>query len=266
MVAFIVTKASVRNINVSALQNQSMFEELKDTCAEMEAAIGRRLFMAAATGRVASAPELMTDDAQVRLKRAIHAWRSNRQPNIVTHDLVDDAGDPVLKHLRHRHLFNAADDPVKMVFHPQFVSATSPLINLDYEQFVRGCHMGIFPSYYEPWGYTPMECAALGVPAVTTDLSGFGAYIEKSLPDHEEDGLLVLHRRAKSTEEVINDLADYLFTFISLNRRQRIELRNRVERMSESFDWSILAQYYHDAHEMAFGAHAESKSRWPGQI
>jgi glycogen(starch) synthase len=266
VVAFIVTKASVRNINVSALQNQSMFEELKATCAEMERAIGRRLFMAAATGRVASAPELMTDDAQVRLKRAIHAWRSNRQPNIVTHDLVDDAGDPVLKHLRHRHLFNAADDPVKMVFHPQFVSATSPLINLDYEQFVRGCHMGIFPSYYEPWGYTPMECTALGVPAITTDLSGFGAYIQKSLPDHESDGLLVLHRRTKSTEDVINDLVDYLMTFIQLNRRQRIELRNRVERMSESFDWSVLIQYYHDAHELALERTLNPNHDGPGKF
>ena len=74
-------------------------------------------------------------------------------------------------------MFNAADDPVKVVFHPEFVTATSPLISLDYEQFVRGCHMGIFPSYYEPWGYTPMECVALGLPAVTTDLSGFGAYV-----------------------------------------------------------------------------------------
>src|ERR1700749_1563039 len=111
--------------------------------------------------------------------------------------------------------------------------------------------MGVFPSYYEPWGYTPMECAALGVPAVTTDLSGFGAYIEKSLPDHESDGLHVLHRSTKPTEEVINDLVVYLMTFIQLNRRQRIELRNRIERMSESFDWSVLIQYYHAAHELA---------------
>lgn len=251
VVAFIVTKAAVRNINVSALQNQAMFEDLKATCSDLEQTIGRRLFMAAATGRIAGAAELMPDDATVRLKRAIHAWRSNKQPNIVTHDLSDDASDPILKHLRHRRLFNAGDDPVKMVFHPQFVTATGPLINLDYEQFVRGCHLGIFPSYYEPWGYTPMECAALGVPAVTTDLSGFGAYIEKSVPDHEENGLLVLHRATKSSDEVINDLVDYLFTFVQLNRRQRIELRNRVERMSELFDWSILAQHYHAAHELA---------------
>ncbi|HEY1683256.1 MAG TPA: glycosyltransferase [Tepidisphaeraceae bacterium] len=266
IVAFIVTKASVKNINVGALQNQAMFEDLKVTCGDLQQNIGKRLFMAAATGRIATPPELMPDDATVRLKRAIHAWRSNRQPSIVTHDLSDDAGDPILKHLRHRHLFNAADDPVKLVFHPQFVTSVGPLINLDYEQFVRGCHVGIFPSYYEPWGYTPMECAALGVPAVTTDLSGFGAYLEKSIPDHEEGGLHVLHRRTKTTDEVIDDLVDYLFTFIGLNRRQRIELRNRVERMSELFDWSILAQYYHEAHELAMERTLHPEHEGPGKF
>ena len=83
-----------------------------------------------------------------------------------------------------------------MVFHPQFVTATSPVINLDYEQFVRGCHMGIFPSYYEPWGYTPMECVALGLPAITTDLSGFGAYCWSHVPNHDARGILVLRTPA----------------------------------------------------------------------
>ena len=178
VVAFIVTKAATRNINVSTLQSQSMFEELHKTCEQIEEQIGRRLFRGAVNGRIASG-DLLDEDDRVRLKKAIYAWHTGRQPPIVTHDLIDDANDPILQHIRHRGLFNAPDDPVKVVFHPQFVTATGPLISLDYEQFVRGCHLGIFPSYYEPWGYTPMECAALGVPAVTTDLSGFGAYVQR---------------------------------------------------------------------------------------
>ena len=71
-----------------------------------------------------------------------------------------------------------------MVFHPEFVTATSPLIGLDYEQFVRGCHMGIFPSYYEPWGYTPMESIASGVP-VSLWLTGEAAWF--ALPGRAED-------------------------------------------------------------------------------
>ncbi len=262
VIAFIITRAATRSVNVGTLQSQSMFEDLKNICEDVERAMGRRLVHAAATGRLPSHQELLPEDAQVRLKRAMHAWRSSRQPTIVTHDLVDDANDPVLKHLRYRGLFNAADDPVKIVFHPEFVTATSPLLNLDYEQFVRGSHLGIFPSYYEPWGYTPMECIALGVPTVTTDLSGFGAYVERQVRDSEDRGILVLKRRSRSFDECASDLAEYLFRFAQLNRRQRIELRNNVERSGEMFDWSVLASHYHDAHELAL----ERTSAVPGRV
>ena len=46
----------------------------------------------------------------------------------------------------------------QIVFHPDFLNANNPILGLDYEEFVRGCHLGVFPSYYEPWGYTPAEC------------------------------------------------------------------------------------------------------------
>jgi glycosyltransferase involved in cell wall biosynthesis len=60
----------------------------------------------------------------------------------------------------------------QIVFHPEFLSSTNPLFGLDYEEFVRGCHLGVFPSYYEPWGYTPAECTVMGIPSITTNLSG----------------------------------------------------------------------------------------------
>lgn len=263
VVAFVITRAANRHINVTALQNQSMLEDLRSTCREIERQMGQKLFMASASGRVPGAAELISEDALVRLKRAIFAMRTHRQPLIVTHDLADDAHDGILCHLRHRHMFNAADDPVKVVFHPEFVTATSPLLGLDYEQFVRGCHVGVFPSYYEPWGYTPMECAVMGVPAVTSDLSGFGAYAQKYVPDHEEQGLKVLNRSTQSFEQSADELAEYLYRFVRLNRRQRIELRNRVERLSEKFDWSLLAQSYHEAHTMAL---QRTEGRAPGRL
>jgi glycogen synthase len=187
----------------------------------------------------------------VRLKRAIHAWRTSRQPSIVTHDLIDDSQDSILQHLRHRGLFNVGNDPVKVVFHPEFVTATSPLLSLDYEQFVRGCHLGVFPSYYEPWGYTPMECVALGLPAVTTDLSGFGAYVQRHIANHQEQGIMVLNRTSNGFDESVQQLTEYLCEFVQRNRRERMELRNKVERMSEMFDWSNLIRHYDEAHELA---------------
>jgi len=61
----------------------------------------------------------------------------------------------------------------QVIFHPEFLSSTNPLFGLDYEDFVRGCHLGVFPSYYEPWGYTPAECTVMGIPSISTNLSGF---------------------------------------------------------------------------------------------
>ncbi|MDB5325078.1 MAG: putative glycogen synthase, partial [Phycisphaerales bacterium] len=152
IVSFIITKAPVKNINVDALSGQARMAELENFCKNMQENIGRRIFMASATGRELQRGDLIDEEAQIALKRFTHAMRTYRQPLVVTHDLWDDGTDPTLAHIRHRNLLNAADDPVKVVFHPQFVTATSPLIGLDYDAFVRGCHMGIFPSYYEPWG------------------------------------------------------------------------------------------------------------------
>ena len=260
IVTFIVTRAPVRNINVGVLQSQMQVEDLRSYCEQVQETMGKALFLAAAAGRMITMKELLPEDTVVRLKRTIHAARRYSQPNIVTHDLVDDANDPVLRHLRYRQMFNAADDPVKMVFHPEFVTATSPLIGLDYEQFVRGCHLGLFTSYYEPWGYTPMESVALGVPAVTTNLSGFGAYVERHVPNHEDQGIFVMNRRSASFDDSCNDLVDRLLSFVKLNRRQRIELRNKTERMSEIFDWSKLVRHYHDAHDLAIERNRRQKT------
>jgi glycogen(starch) synthase len=131
------------------------------------------------------------------------------------------------------------------------MSSTSPLIGLDYDEFVRGCHLGVFPSYYEPWGYTPMECAALGVPAITSDLAGFGGYVQRTVPDHEKKGMFVLERRYKSFDESAEQLAGLMQQVLLAERRDRIDLRNRVEALSVQFDWNELARNYWAAHELA---------------
>ena len=92
--------------------------------------------------------------------------------------MIADDKDPVLEALKRCSLLNSPEDRVKVVFHPDFLNSDNPLLGLGYEEFVRGCHLGVFPSYYEPWGYTPAECTIMGVPSVTTNLSGFGGFIQ----------------------------------------------------------------------------------------
>jgi hypothetical protein len=111
--------------------------------------------------------------------------------------------------------------------------------------------LGVFPSYYEPWGYTPAECTVMGIPSVSTNLSGFGCFMEEHVNDPQTYGIYVVDRRLQSANDSCQQLAQYMFDFSQLTRRQRIILRNRTERLSELLDWNILGIYYYRARQMA---------------
>jgi len=251
VVCFIITKAPFKSMNLKALESRAMLNEFRAAANAIKEDVGKQLFISAASGEVPDLNALMDDYWRLRLRRAIHAWRRKTPPAIVTHDLVDDANDPVLNQLRTCRLFNLQSDPVKVVFHPDFVQATNPLFGLEYDQFVRGCHLGVFPSYYEPWGYTPLESIALGVPAVTSDLSGFGSYLKQLMPDHASKGIYVVPRRHSDFNRSSEELTDRLFRYVTLSRRDRVVLRNSVESFSEHFDWHNLGRRYHETHDLA---------------
>jgi glycogen(starch) synthase len=263
VVAFIITRAAYRALNVETLNRQAMFHELRDTCQDIEQTMGRRLFRKVATGRLPGIGDLLDEYALVHLKRMMYAMQRQTLPTIVTHDLVDDTHDPVLQHLRSARLWNRPEDRVKVIFHPEFMSSTSPLLAMDYDQFVRGCHLGVFPSYYEPWGYTPLECVVRGIPAITSDLSGFGQYVMENFPDHDAEGIFVARRRDVSFAATVAQVAGWMHSLTCMSRRERIALRNRVESHAEDFDWSRLEQHYASARRLALQLHYPGPDRVP---
>ena len=250
VVFFVITRQPIRSINAEALRRRAMMQEMQDDCRQIANKISERLFVSASMGKFPNMDTLVDDYWRLRLRRLMHVWKSKSMPTIVTHDLVDDSQDEVLNKMRSCSLFNQPGDPVKVVYHPDFVTTNDPLFGMDYDQFVRGCHLGIFPSSYEPWGYAPLECAALGLPSITSNLSGFGTYLEQNIADHEKDGLHVLNRRYTSFDTSATALTNYLFDFMQLDRRERINQRNRVQIASEHFDWHNLGRYYSQAYEM----------------
>ncbi len=251
VVLFLVTRRPCRSINAEVLRSRAVMEEMRFHCDEIKEQFGQRLFMATARGERPDFNTLVDDALLVRLRRVAHAWHVNRLPLIVTHDLEDETGDEILGALQEAMLFNLAEDPVKVVYHPDFVTSSNPLFGMDYDQFVRGCHLGLFPSWYEPWGYTPMECVALGIPSVTSDLSGFGTYLLERFPDYADYGLTVLRRRGVPDAEAAEALARHVLEFVATGRRDRIAMRNRVESLAEHFDWRNLARHYDEAHHRA---------------
>lgn len=251
IVFFIVSQRQAHSINPVALQGRGVLNELRDVCQTITRDVGERLYRRAASGGRLRLDDLVDEYWALRYRRTQHALKTPRLPLVVTHLMDNDHQDPVLNQIRHLQLFNRPEDRVKVVYHPEFITPVNPLWGIEYEQFVRGCHLGIFPSAYEPWGYTPLECAAMGVPSISSDLAGFGRYVTETFLGHEELGIGVLRRRGRSYDEAANDLAMRLFEYTRLRRRDRIALRNAVERSSWEFDWRKLIAAYHRAHDLA---------------
>ena len=253
VVMFMVTKQPYTSINPEVLHSRALLDEIQETCESIEKQVGERLFLEAASNTGSTKlPDLnnfVDDYWRLRLRRTVQSWKTNRLPPFVTHNLVQE--DDMTRFIRQANLVNNEDDRVKIVYHPDFIASTNPLFGLDYSQFVRGCHLGVFPSYYEPWGYTPLECVVRGIPTVTSDQSGFGDFIMQIMRDYENRGIYVINRRTQNFNQAADQLADVLYRFVKMAQRDRIKQRNQVESIADVFDWSSLRSYYDTAHDLA---------------
>jgi len=252
VVFFIVTERPTGPIHPDILGSRGVLSELQEVTSRIREQVGARLFQRAVFGEAPKLDDLVDEYWRLRLRRTQHAFRRQGRAPVITHTLADGESDPVLDHAHALWMTNAPDDPVKIVYHPRFISPVNPLWGMEYDHFVRGCHLGVFPSSYEPWGYTPLECAVSGVPSISSDLAGFGRYVQEHVLGHDELGLQVLARRGRTFNESAADLAQRLLQFCRLDPRERIALRNVTERQSRAFDWSRLVGAYHAAHERSF--------------
>jgi len=261
VVMFMITKNPVHSIDPQVLQSRAVMEEIRQTCESMEKEIGEHLFHASASNEDVNLPDLNTFVSEywrLRLRRTIQTWRTKTLPRTVTHLLKEP--DDITDFFEKTNLMNHQQDRVKFVYHPDFISPTNPLFGLEYSQFVRGCHLGVFPSYYEPWGYTPLECVVRGIPTVTSDLSGFGDFMMQLMDDYENVGVYVVNRKDQNFDKAADQLANIMFKFVTMSRRDRIMQRNRVENISDVFDWTNLRAYYDTAHDLALKKKGLGKS------
>jgi len=172
------------------------------------------------------------------------------KPPLLTHDLYNE-NDVILKSISSANLKNEEQDPVKIIFYPIYLSGADGLLNLNYYEAMQGSHLGIFPSYYEPWGYTPLEAGALGVSSVTTDLAGFGRYFCSECNQTENPGIFVLKRLDKSDDDVVSQLVDVMFNFANLSKEERIANKLQARKAASMADWKIFANNYIKAHNLA---------------
>ena len=124
-------------------------------------------------------------------------------------------------------------------------------MNLNYYEAMQGSHLGVFPSYYEPWGYTPLEAGALGVSSVTTDLAGFGRYFCAECMQEDTPGIYVLKRLNKSDEDVVSQLADVMFKLANFSKEERTANKLQARKVASMADWKIFVKNYIAAHDLA---------------
>lgn len=264
VVMFFVSKRDYYSLMPEVLHSKAMMEEIRQTCDAIIEQVGKHLFHESTVRedhRLPDLNEFVDEYWKLRYRRTIQSWKTNKLPLVVTHRLVDERNDEILQFLETRNLLNAESDKVKIVYHPDFISFTNPLFGMEYLHFVRGCNLGIFPSYYEPWGYTPLECMASGIPSVTSDLSGFGDYLLRHMPDHDKNGMYVVERGKRTFDWSARQLASFLYRFIMLSRRERNIQRNNVESYSAAFHWDNLLKHYHAVYERAVSAYHEQRKK-----
>ena len=254
VVMFFVSRRDFYSLMPEVLHSKAMMEEIRQTCDAILQQVGKHLFHESTIRedhRLPDLNEFVDEYWKLRYRRTIQSWKTDKLPLVVTHRLVDEEHDEILQFLKSRRFLNAPSDKVKIVYHPDFISFTNPLFGMEYLQFIRGCNLGIFPSYYEPWGYTPLECMASGIPSVTSDLSGFGDYLLRHIPDHDKNGMYVVERGKRTFDWSARQLASFLYRFLTQSRRERILQRSNVESFSAVFDWENLLKHYHAVYERA---------------
>ncbi|MBN2283502.1 MAG: alpha-glucan family phosphorylase [Deltaproteobacteria bacterium] len=169
---------------------------------------------------------------------------------ICTHQLQEPQRDPIWNKCKELNLLNDAGDPVNVVFMPVYLDGFDGLLNMTYFEVITGCDLCAFPSYYEPWGYTPLEGAAFSVPTVTTDLSGFGMWIIREFgPD--EGGVFLLKRNEKTYEDIRKSFVELVRDYLNFSSGQVQEQKMRARYIAERASWENFYPFYLQAYRMA---------------
>lgn len=252
IVAFFWIPSSVRNVKAEILENRELFQEIKDSLEEVSWETKEKILYTLSQGKRISEHNLFSDDFLFDIKKKLLKAHRQGQPPLCTHDLVDDANDLILKSFKEFSLQNRESDRVKVVFYPIYLSGHDGLSNLNYQQSIQACHLGVFPSFYEPWGYTPMEAAAAGVAAITTDLAGFGQFCQTlRLENKKQPGIFVLKRFNQDDKSAVRSLADVMFHFSEYSHRERVENKIQARKTAALCNWRALIKNYIAAHNLA---------------
>ena len=162
----------------------------------------------------------------------------------LTHYLSNYNDDPIITRIKNNNLGNRPVDKVKIIFAPVYLDGQDGVFDIDYYDLLVGFDFSAFPSYYEPWGYTPLESLASKIPTITTTVAGFGNWVVNSMPQFLEDGIYVVNRNDNNQDECSSTIARLILEYSELNKLRVKQLRDRAYELAQKANWSGFSQDY----------------------
>lgn len=198
-------------------------------------------------------------DLQDRLKSKKKATMPLPNP-VITHDLHNLNDDRIVQEIWKLGLKNLPTDKVKVLLVPCYLEGNDGIFNMAYYHLLAANDLALYPSYYEPWGYTPLESCAFHTPCVTTDLSGFGQWVDNVLGHSGElkDGVCVIHRTDGNFYEVAQKMCAVVHEMLLLTTKERTEVRNKAAKLANKAQWKHFIKFYYQAYDFALNAVANA--------
>jgi len=254
IVTFFWIPGNVKAIRPELLESKTYFNDVVETVEDAHEDIHNELLYLLTADKEITQDSLLSADFVQDIKPKLRRLKRTGMPPLSTHELFDENQDAIINALRAAGLNNAEEDKVKAIFYPIYLTGADGLLDTSYYESMQGAHLGVFPSYYEPWGYTPLEAAALGVSSITTDLAGFGQYICQECKQDKTPGIWVLPRRKKPEEEITSALKEMMSSFVHFNAKERTENKIMAQKIAATADWKVFIANYVEAHNRAIDA------------
>ncbi len=180
-----------------------------------------------------------------------------KRNNYTTHKLNHPENDAILNELKNQGITNDINDKVHVIFVPAYLNGNDGVINLSYYDFLIGQDLSVFPSYYEPWGYTPLESVAFKVPTLTTDKAGFGDWVSRNF-ELKAPSVTIIQREESGDEEAIKQIRELIERFAADGKHN--EAVSETTSIFQKAQWKTFVKHYYESWEIAVKNSASRKT------